>query len=133
MTISTGAKVPEITINDDNQKDLSLSAIFAPKINDYSLVSGTTIENLMSKFGIILREKNDGLFSFIFRATEKPVTWMTSSSQEMRDNIGVIGTSDSQALKLEFAKALKGNILLVPTDYPGRPRRVYLGEVTSEG
>ena len=118
-----------------SESDLPYEAIFAPRIDDYSLCSGTTIENLMRQFGLCIKPKDSGLFSLSFRNSEEAAVVRIGVGGESC-NIDLLPASDGpvdfKRLKSEFAKALSDKILIVPTDHPDRPRLVHLGSVVIE-
>jgi hypothetical protein len=123
-----------VGISNEGQSDLPYEATFAPRIEDYSLLSGTTIENLMRQFGICIKPKDESSFGLSYTNSDEPVTFVNSCATPFEIEIltrADVANSPS-ALKAQFARECSDKILLVPTAHPDRPRRVHLGPVVSE-
>jgi hypothetical protein len=123
-----------VGINNKRQQDLPYGATFEPRIDDYSLRSGTTIENLMRQFGICIKQNDENSFGLNFINSDEPVTFVSSCAKPFGIEILTreeVANSPS-ALKAQFARECSDKILLVPTAHPDRPRMVHLGRVVSE-
>jgi hypothetical protein len=123
-----------VSIKNNRQADLPYDATFELRIDDYSLRSGTTIENLMKQFGICITPKDKSSFGLSFINSDEPVTFVNSCAKPFE--IEILMRADvvhsPSALKAQFARECSDKVLIVPTAHPDRPRLVNLGPVVSE-